>query len=104
MARDLTYRPYSAAGRSVVVPSSIEGASTVSSLNTKTKIATIASPSATPMTIPISRSPRRCKGSDPLDAVEEPPVGPEGRLGRGDELVGIGVGRDLRQQLPDLRS
>ena len=45
-------------GSSVDVPSSIEGASTVSSLKTNTKIATIAIPRAMPRTIPMMRSPR----------------------------------------------
>ena len=87
---------YGSAGCSVGVPSSIEGASTVSSLNTNTNTATIARPRARPRTIPSSRSPRphATRLSDP---VEQAPVGPERRLGRGNERVRVGVARPPRR-------
>ena len=49
---------------SVVAPWSIEGASTVSSLKTKTKIATIARPRTMPRVMPMSRSDRRKREED----------------------------------------
>ena len=52
------------------------------------------------MTIPISGRPG--DASDPIRPRQEAPVGPEGRLGCGDQAVLVALGGDLLDQLPDL--
>src|SRR5690606_18067973 len=86
-------------GAVVVRPSSSQGASTVSSLKTNTKSATIASPRTMPSAIPIRRSPRCTAGSDP---VEQAPVRLVGGLGDRDQPVLVGRLGQLLDQLAHL--